>query len=281
MRELLKAQLALPDVTVEVKSYELDRPAERVVESPTFRLSRFLPRMRPKHDMRWRLPSERATRPVSQVWLMAPHSPVVVEGDADSWTSVSCSFAPDRFEEMVAVDHWTDEMTAAFLGVRSPLIEALLDRLAREVMLPREGSATVIEAIITLLTAELGNIARHGEGNRRRSGKFAPWQLERLRKQVNETMQDGTVNVADLAASCSISPRHLVRRFKETTGDTIHGYVRRMRLERAKLMLAADDVMLKDIAAKLGFKTPSHFAAEFRQQLGCSPSQYRARLRSN
>jgi len=280
MRELLKAQLALPDVTVEVKSYELDRPAERVVESPTFRLSRFLPRMRPKHDMRWRLPSERATRPVSQVWLMAPHSPVVVEGDADSWTSVSCSFAPDRFEEMVAVDHWTDEMTAAFLGVRSPLIEALLDRLAREVMLPREGSATVIEAIITLLTAELGNIARHGEGNRRRSGKFAPWQLERLRKQVNETMQDGTVNVADLAASCSISPRHLVRRFKETTGDTIHGYVRRMRIERAKLMLAADDVMLKDIAAKLGFKTPSHFAAEFRQQLDCSPSQYRARLRT-
>jgi AraC-like DNA-binding protein len=280
MREQLKARVDLPDVTLEVRSYELDRPAERVVESQTFRLSRFLPRMRPKHDMRWRLPSERATRPLSQVWLMAPHSPVVVEGDADSWTSVSCSFAPDRFEELVAVDEWTDEMTAAFLGVRNPLIEALLDRLAREIMFPREKSEVMLEAIITLLTAELGNIARHGEAGQRRSGKLAPWQLERLRKQVNETMQDGSVNVADLAASCSISPRHLVRRFKETTGDTIHGYVRRLRLDRAKAMLVADGAMLKDIASQLGFKTASHFAAEFRQQIGCSPSQYRARYRT-
>jgi AraC-like DNA-binding protein len=280
MREQLKAKVTLPDVTVEVKSYELDKPAARVVESPTFRLSRFLPRMRPKRDMRWRLPSERATRPISQVWLMAPHSPVVVEGDADSWTSVSCSFAPDRFEELVAVDEWTDEMTAAFLGVRNPLIEALLDRLAREIMFPREKSEAVLEAIITLLTAEISLIARHGESGSRRSGKLAPWQLERLRKQVNETLHNGSVNVADLAASCSISPRHLVRRFKESTGDTIHGYVRRLRLDRAKAMLAAEDVMLKDIATRLGFKTPSHFAAEFRQQIGCSPSQYRARLRT-
>jgi AraC family transcriptional regulator len=211
---------------------------------------------------------------------MAPHSPVVVEGEADSWTSVSCSFAPERFEELVAIDHWTDEMTTAFIGVRNPLIEALLDRLAREIMFPRDRTEAVLEAIITLLTAELGNIARHGETGTRRAGKLAPWQLERLRKQVNETMQDGSVNVADLAASCSISPRHLVRRFKETTGDTIHGYVRRMRLERAKAMLAGQEMMLKDIAIELGFKTPSHFAAEFRQQLGCSPSQYRTRLRT-
>jgi AraC family transcriptional regulator len=212
---------------------------------------------------------------------MAPHSPVVVEGDADRWTSVSCSFAPDRFEELVAIDHWTEEMTAAFLGVRNPLIEALLDRLAREVMFPRERTEVVLEAIITLLTAELGHIAHHGEAGARRAGKLAPWQLERLRKQVNETLHGGSVNVAELAASCSISPRHLVRRFKETTGDTIHGYVRRLRLDRAKTMLADQEVMLKDIAVKLGFKTPSHFAAEFRQQIGCSPSQYRAQLRAN
>ena len=70
----------------------------------------------------------------------------------------------------------------------------------------------------------------------------------------------------------------LVRRFKESTGDTIHGYVRRLRLDRAKALLAADGVRLKDVAAELGFKTPSHFAAEFRQQTGCSPSEYRARL---
>ena len=237
--------------------------------------------MRPKHDIRWRLPSERAMRPLSQVWLMAPHSPIVVEGEAGTWTSVSCVFAPDRFEELVAIDRWTDEMSAAFVGVRNPLIETLLDRLAREIMFPRGRTEAVLDAIVTLLTAELGHIARHGAAGAKRSGKLEPWQMDRLRKEVNQTLHGGMVNVADLADSCAVSTRHLVRRFKETTGDTIHGYVRRLRLDRAKELLAGDGVRLKDIAAGLGFKTPSHFAAEFRQQTGCSPSEYRARLRTS
>jgi AraC family transcriptional regulator len=280
MREQLKAQVTLAGVTVEVRSYESDRPESRVIELPAYRVSRQLPRMRSKQGIRWRLPNERATRAVDKFSIMPAHSPITVETGPGTMTMVSCVFPPDRFEQLIEVDHWTNELTAAFLGVRNPLIETLLDRLAREIMFPHSRTEPVLEAIITLLTAELGHIARHGEAGARRSGKLAPWQLDRLRKQVNETLHGGSVNVADLAASCSISPRHLVRRFKETTGDTIHGYVRRLRLDRAKALLAADGVMLKDIATELGFKTPSHFAAEFRHQIGCSPSQFRAQLRA-
>ncbi len=279
MREELKAQVNLPGVTVEVRSYESDRRETRMIEVPAYRVSRQLPRMRAKQGIRWRLPNERATRAVERFSIMPAHSPILVETGPGSMTAVTCVFPPDQFEQMVEIEQWTNELTAAFLGVRNPLIETLLDRLAREIMFPCSRTEPVLDAIITLLTAELGHIARHGEAGTRRSGKLAPWQLDRLRKEVNETLHGGSVNVADLAASCSISPRHLVRRFKESTGDTIHGYVRRLRLDRAKVLLAAEEVMLKDIAAELGFKTPSHFAAEFRQQIGCSPSQFRAQQR--
>jgi AraC family transcriptional regulator len=280
MREQLKAQVTRPDVTVEVRSYEWDSPESWIIDAPNYRVSRQLPRMRGKQDIYWRLPNAPEPLPVRQFAIMPAHSPILVEASAGVRTTVMCVFPPDRFEQLIEIDRWTNELTAAFLGVRNPLVETLLDRLAREIMFPRARSETVLDAIITLLTTELGHIARHGAAGARRSGKLAPWQLDRLRKQVNETLHDGSINVADLAASCSISPRHLVRRFKESTGDTIHGYVRRLRLDRAKALLAADGVRLKDVAAELGFKTPSHFAAEFRQQTGCSPSEFRARLRA-
>jgi AraC family transcriptional regulator len=279
MRQELKAQVNLPGVTLEVRSYEWDRPESWVMNTPSYRVSRQLRRTRARQDIRWRLPNERGTREVDRFSVLPAHSPITVETGPGALTAVHCVFPSDRFEQLIEIEQWTNELTAAFLGMRNPLIETLLDRLAREIMFPRARAENVLDAIITLLTAELGHIARHGESGGRRSGKLESWQLDRLRKEVNETLHGGSVNVADLAASCSISPRHLVRRFKASTGDTIHGYVRRLRLDRAKALLATEGVMLKDIAAELGFKTPSHFAAEFRQQAGCSPSEYRARLR--
>jgi AraC family transcriptional regulator len=279
MRDQLKAQIARRDVTVEVRSYEWDEPETRLFEVPAYRVSQVLPRMRANQSIYWRLPNERAPRPVRQFSIMPAHSPILVEAAAGGMTSVTCVFPARRFEQMVEVDEWTNELTAAFLGMRVPLVETLLERLAREIMFPLRGTDAVIDAIVTLLTAELGHVARHGDSGAERGGKLAAWQLDRLRQLLADSISDRSINVAALAESCSISPRHLVRRFKETTGDTIHGYVRRVRNERAKEFLAKDEMRLKDIAAALGFMTPSHFAAEFRQQTGCSPSAYRARLR--
>ena len=279
MREQLKAQVTVSDVTVEVRSYEWDKPETRIFEVPAYRVSRVLPRLRANQSIRWRLPNERAARPVKQFSIMPAHSPIMVEAEPGGMTSVTCVFPAGRFEELVEVDSWTNELTAAFLGSRNPLIDMLLERLAREITVPQAQTEELLDAIITLLTAEIGQMARHGRPVEERAGKLTAWQLDRLRQLIEDSIADRSVNVAALAESCSISPRHLVRRFKETTGDTIHGYVRRVRDERAKTMLANGELKLKDIAAQLGFMTPSHFAAEFRQHNGCSPSQYRTSLR--
>lgn len=279
MRKQLRAQLALSDVTVEVKSYEWDKPESRIFELPYYRVSRVLPRQR-SSQVRWRLPNERAARTVKQFSIMPAHSPITVEADTPGGlTSVTCVFPAGRFEELVGIEAWSNELTAAFLSARNPLIDTLLERLAREIMFPHPRTQELIDAIITLLTAEIGQMARHGRAAEGRAGKLAAWQLDRLRQMIENSIADRAVNVAELAESCSISPRHLVRRFKETTGDTIHGYVRRVRHERAKALLANEELRLKDIAVQLGFMTPSHFAAEFRQNHGCSPSQFRASLR--
>ena len=148
---------------------------------------------------------------------------------------------------------------------------------ARVVVLA-SGTGSLLSSLIAMLTVELGHIVRLGDPTLRRSGKLAHWQLERLRSRIEGASRRGGVSLSELAASCSISPRHLARGFKAATGTTIHSYIRRVRLERAKTLLATSAISLKEISDEVGFANASHFAAEFRQRIGCSPSQYRARL---
>jgi AraC family transcriptional regulator len=279
MRQQLEAQVVLPEATVELRSYKWDHPEARVIKAPTFRLSRAIGHRKSKQYIRWRLPDEEATRPVGRLSLMPANSPILVEVGAGSMSFITCVFPPARFRKLVAVDRWTDEMTVACLEMHNPFIESLLDRLAGEIRLTHGQNSRVMNALITLIAAEMRHVANHGGAGNGHRGTLTPWQMDRLLVQLKRAPRGSAVKVADLAARCLISPRHLDRRFKETTGETIHGYVRRFRLERAKSLLAADHMLLKDIAAELGFRTKSHFAADFRKQVGCTPSQYRSMVR--
>ena len=279
MRQQIEAQVVLPEATVEVRSYEWDHQEARVIKAPTFRLSRAIGQRKSKQYVRWRLPNEEAARPVGRLSLMPANTPILVEVGAGSMSFITCVFRPARFRKLVEVDRWTDQMTVACLEMHNPFIESLLDRLAGEIRLTHGQNSRVMNALITLIAAEIRHVANHGGAGNGHRGTLTPWQMDRLLMQLKRAPRGSAVKVADLAARCSISPRHLERRFKATTGDTIKGYLRRLRLDRAKTLLAADPAELNDIAAELGFKSRSHFSADFRQQAGCTPSEYRARVR--
>ena len=70
-----------------------------------------------------------------------------------------------------------------------------------------------------------------------------------------------------------------VGRWRRETGRTPRGYLRRLRLERAKLLLAADDRPVTDVALECGFCSPSHLATSFALAFGLPPSHYRSMLR--
>jgi AraC family transcriptional regulator len=268
MRQQLEAQVVLLEATAEVRSYKWDHREERVITAPSFHLSRPIGRRQSKQYIRWRLPNEEAARPLGHISLMPANSPILVEVGPGSMSFITCVFR-------------TNEMTVACLEMHNPFIESLLDRLAGEIRLTHGQNSGVMNALITLIAAELRHVANHGGPGKGHRGTLTPWQMDRLLQQLQGAPEGTAIKIADLAARLAISPRHLVRRFKESTGDTIYGYVRRRRLERAKSLLAADHLLLKDIAGELGFRTKSHFAAEFRLQVGCTPSQYRAMIRGS
>jgi AraC-like DNA-binding protein len=81
-----------------------------------------------------------------------------------------------------------------------------------------------------------------------------------------------------LASAVHCSPFHLTRQFRALTGETVSGYLVRLRLALALARLAEGETRLAGLALDLGFAHHSHFSARFRAVFGLTPSAARETL---
>ena len=80
-----------------------------------------------------------------------------------------------------------------------------------------------------------------------------------------------------LAAAASVSKYHFVRTFAATYGETPMRYLTRRRIERAQDLLRSANLTVTEVCMLVGFSSLGSFSARFRELVGESPSQYRAR----
>lgn len=85
------------------------------------------------------------------------------------------------------------------------------------------------------------------------------------------------LSLAGLARELGMSKYHLSRRFKEATGVGFSGYLLRIRLERAKVLLSSKQASITEVADTVGFGDLSRFDRLFKRYTGFTPSAYRAR----
>ncbi len=84
------------------------------------------------------------------------------------------------------------------------------------------------------------------------------------------------IRVDDVLEAVPISRRTLERLFQEQLGRTPAEEIRRVRLERAKHLLATTDLAVPKVAVACGFGTGEYLATVFRQAVGMTPLKYRA-----
>jgi AraC-like DNA-binding protein len=68
----------------------------------------------------------------------------------------------------------------------------------------------------------------------------------------------------------------LSKLFSETEGITIEQYVIQQKVEKAKELLAYNELTLSEIAFKLGYSSVAHLSAQFKKITGLTPSQFKA-----
>ncbi len=83
------------------------------------------------------------------------------------------------------------------------------------------------------------------------------------------------IGVAEVAAAVAASRRGLEVRFRRALGRTVHGEIRRTRLEAAKLLLRTTGRTVARIAEECGYGTTQRFHAAFLAAEGITPARYR------
>lgn len=131
------------------------------------------------------------------------------------------------------------------------------------------GAADVEYALVSAVAAACAE--RAGTADDRRAALRA--EIERY---VERRLSDPSLSVATASRGIGVSPRTL-HAAVSAGGETFAAMVRRRRLERAAMLLAAPGgrATVTEIAARVGFDGPSSFSRAFRRHHGRSPTEAR------
>lgn len=128
-----------------------------------------------------------------------------------------------------------------------------------------------------LLAVFLGELAAwiHYPGQQGRKGFAAERCVAEVKRYIQEHYAE-QVTLQSLSNATHVSPFHLSRLFKKTTGMSPIHYLIRYRLEVAKQYLRTTDATIDKIAQWIGYRSEAHFYHAFKKWEGMSPSGYRA-----
>ena len=104
--------------------------------------------------------------------------------------------------------------------------------------------------------------------------------LTDARALVRKRYPEPDLTLADVARELCASPRQLQRVFREYGGGDFRGYLLRIRMERARYLLARERNPLSVGAAahRVGYRQASGLRQAFRRHFGLNPSDVQAKL---
>ncbi len=177
---------------------------------------------------------------------------------------------PIRFEPVINLD------SAAFRGIRALLEMATGDSfealISTGALLPTRLQEMLVD---TLLEAWPHN---YSEALQRPAPAIVPRHV-RLAMAFMREHPEQQVSGAQLTALTHVSLRALQDGFRRFAGNSIAGFQRQVRLERAYQVLASGEAGgVGEVALRFGFSNPGRFAQYFQQAYGVRPTEVRRGL---
>lgn len=89
------------------------------------------------------------------------------------------------------------------------------------------------------------------------------------------SFSDEVTTVETLAREACMSKDHFIRLFRRDLGQTPAQFIINEKMTKAKLMLASENMPVKEIAFSLGYYDLSYFHRQFKKHAFLTPNQYR------
>ena len=94
-----------------------------------------------------------------------------------------------------------------------------------------------------------------------------------------ENYLDNNLHLEEISEVAGISQPYLFSIFKRYLSMSPHQYLLRLRISRAKQLLAAGECTIKEVASDCGFESLEVFYRQFTRNEGTTPAAYRKRFR--
>jgi AraC-like DNA-binding protein len=103
-------------------------------------------------------------------------------------------------------------------------------------------------------------------------------RINEIKALLKDNLEDPPA-LADLAKKAAMSPAKLKRTFPLITGETVFGYLRKKRMEKA-MDLLRQEMSITEVAYSVGYESISAFTKTFTKYYGLTPSALRKSTRA-
>ena len=158
-----------------------------------------------------------------------------------------------HFMNTPGIEHTVRQLVGLFVE-DAPDKDVLIDLGVQELVV----RMLRVEARRLLLEESERQAARHGLAA----------AAEVAKRRMHEPLR-----VADLAEAACMSEPTFYRAWRNEFGITPVAYLTRLRIDRAKQLLADPERSVTDVAASVGFGSVSHFIRVYREHVGTTPKQ--------
>lgn len=135
------------------------------------------------------------------------------------------------------------------------------------------------QSMVTLLEHFARELSDKAEKLAIAENKEEPESIGRARDYIHARL-DESISLPSISRIAGMSESHFCRQFKLATGMTLTEYVNYSRILWAKQELLNPDARISEVAFMVGFQSLSQFNRCFAKFQGCSPTQYRDKVKS-
>ncbi|MBS2020193.1 MAG: AraC family transcriptional regulator [Deltaproteobacteria bacterium] len=200
-----------------------------------------------------------------------------VGGPSGRYLGFSLTFSPERVARALlsiteAGAPSPPETVPAFVMPCDAAISGALERLVMTLDDPLEGKLLaplfVEEILFRLLRSDAAAAVRGGVAHAADAGRILE-SMRYIREHHTEKL-----TVEGLAKGVAMSPSHYAHRFSAVARVSPMRFVREVRLDQARALLVESGARTSEVASRVGFESPAHFAREFKRRYGVPPSRY-------
>lgn len=149
--------------------------------------------------------------------------------------------------------------------------------IQQELKLMKPGYVSNINALIKMLSVEViraQDLTQTPKVNATPAGSVTELFVDQCIAYISSNLK-GDCSVQTLSQHFSVSTNYIYKAFMKVLNESPSKYVTRMRMYRAKSLLLTDLLTIEQVAEEVGYPSLAHFSKVFKENLHCSPSEFR------